>query len=101
MDLLKEKLRNFASQLKNRLGANAVPIQLNIGSEENFKGVVDLVRMKAIHWDEETKGSKFELLPIPSDLQAKCDELREELIAAAAEATDALMEKYLENLITE
>lgn len=97
MDRQGANFLRVVDQLKNRLGANAVPIQLNIGSEENFKGVVDLVRMKAIHWDEETKGSKFELLPIPSDLQAKCEELREELIAAAAEATEALMDKYLES----
>lgn len=84
-------------QIKTRLGANAVPIQMNIGAEENFTGVVDLVKMKAINWDEETRGSNFTYEDIPADLQDQCFELREQMIEAAAEATEELMEKYLEN----
>ncbi|MDJ0928475.1 MAG: elongation factor G [Gammaproteobacteria bacterium] len=84
-------------QIKERLGGNPVPIQIPIGAEENFKGVVDLVRMKAIHWDESTQGMNFELADIPDDLKATADEWREKLVEAAAEATEALLEKYLEN----
>ncbi len=83
-------------QIQTRLGANAVALHYNVGSEENFKGVVDLVKMKAIYWDEETKGSKFELADIPADIADKCNELREAVLEAAAEANEELMEKYLE-----
>ncbi len=83
-------------QIQTRLGANAVPLQYNIGSEENFKGVVDLIKMKAIHWDEETKGSKFELGDVPADILDKCNELREAILEAAAESSEELTEKYLE-----
>ena len=83
-------------QLKARLGAKAVPINFPIGAEDEFKGVVDLIRMKAIMWNEADQGMTYELEDIPAGLQAKADELREEMIEAAAEATDELMEKYLE-----
>ena len=83
-------------QLKERLGANAVPLNFPIGSEENFVGVVDLIRMKAIMWNEEDQGMTYELEDIPADLQDKAEELREELVEAAAEATEELMDKYLE-----
>jgi elongation factor G len=89
---------NFASvvtQLKERLGANAVPIQLPIGAEENFKGVVDLVKMKAIYWDDETQGNRFEEREIPAELLEQCRAYREQMIEAAAEANEKLMEKYL------
>ena len=84
-------------QIKERLGGNPVPIQIPIGAEEHFKGVVDLVRMKAIYWDDSTQGMNFELADIPDDLKATADEWREKLVEAAAEADEALLEKYLEN----
>jgi elongation factor G len=83
-------------QIKERLGAVAVVMQVPIGAEEKFEGVVDLVRMKAIYWDEESKGMKFELRDIPANLKASAEEWREKLIEAAAEADDELMTKYLE-----
>ena len=83
-------------QLKERLGANAVPIQLAIGAEDEFKGVIDLVRMKAIMWNEEDQGMTYELEDIPADMQDEADQFHEELVEAAAEATEELMEKYLE-----
>ena len=83
-------------QLKERLGANAVPIQLAIGAEDEFKGVIDLVRMKAIMWNEEDEGMTYELEDIPTDMQDEADFFHEQLVEAAAEADDDLMEKYLE-----
>ncbi|KEA62239.1 Translation elongation factor G [Marinobacterium lacunae] len=83
-------------QLKDRLGATAVPINLPIGAEDEFKGVVDLVIMKAIWWNEADQGMTYELGDIPADLQAKAEEYREKLVEAAAEANEELMEKYLE-----
>ncbi len=83
-------------QLKERLGANPVPMQLNIGAEEDFEGVVDLVRMKAIYWNEADMGATYEERDIPAELQAKAAELREQMVEAAAEANEELMEKYLE-----
>ncbi|WP_432696864.1 elongation factor G [Marinobacterium sp. YM272] len=84
------------SQLKNRLGATAVPINLPIGAEDDFKGVVDLVVMKAIWWNEDDMGMTYELGDIPAELQAKAEEYREHMVEAAAEASEELMEKYLE-----
>jgi len=84
-------------QIRERLGSNPVPIQLNIGSEENFKGVADLVRMKAIIWDEGNMGTSYVEEDIPANLQASCEEWRETMVEAAAEANDELMEKYLED----
>jgi elongation factor G len=83
-------------QLKDRLGANPVPMQLNIGSEEEFEGVVDLVRMLAIYWNEEDRGVTYEAREIPAELQAQAEEMREQMVEAAAEASEELMEKYLE-----
>ncbi|MDI3326856.1 elongation factor G [Pontibacterium granulatum] len=83
-------------QLKDRLGATAVPINFPIGAEDEFKGVVDLIRMKAIMWNEADQGMTCELQDIPADLQDRAEELREEMIEAAAEASDELMDKYLE-----
>jgi elongation factor G len=83
-------------QLKERLGANAVPIQINIGTEDEFAGVVDLIKMKAIKWSEDDQGMSFEYEEIPADLVDTANDYREQLIEAAAEATDELMEKYLE-----
>ena len=83
-------------QLRDRLGANAVPLQMAIGAEENFKGVVDLVKMKAILWSEADQGMTFDYAEIPEELLPQCEEMREYLIEAAAEANDELMEKYLD-----
>ena len=83
-------------QIKDRLGATPVPIQLNIGAEDNFQGVVDLIRMKAIFWNEADMGATYELKDIPDELAAQCDQLREQMVEAAAEADEELMEKYLE-----
>ncbi|MCX8004761.1 MAG: elongation factor G [Burkholderiaceae bacterium] len=83
-------------QMRLRLKANPVPIQVPIGAEENFKGVVDLVKMKAIYWDEASQGMKFEYRDIPSDLVDLCQEWREKMVEAAAEANEELMNKYLE-----
>ncbi|MBU2712119.1 elongation factor G [Zooshikella harenae] len=83
-------------QLKERLGANAVPIQINIGAEDEFKGVVDLLLMKAIMWNEADQGMTYQLEDIPADLQGVAAEWREKMLENAAEASDELMEKYLE-----
>jgi len=83
-------------QMRERLKANPVPIQLPIGAEENFKGVIDLVKMKAIFWNEDDKGVTFEYRDIPSELRAEAEKWRENMVEAAAEANEELMEKYLE-----
>jgi elongation factor G len=83
-------------QLKERLGALPVPLQLAIGAEEKFKGVVDLVKMKSILWSEEDQGMSFEYSAIPDDMLEDCQKMHEDLVEAAADATDELMEKYLE-----
>ncbi|MFO8005090.1 elongation factor G [Thioalkalivibrio sp.] len=83
-------------QIRERLKANPVPIQLPIGAEENFKGVIDLVKMKAIYWNEEDRGATFEYREIPDELRAEADKWRENMVEAAAEANEELMEKYLE-----
>ncbi len=82
-------------QLKTRLGAKAVPLQMTIGSEEEFKGVVDLVKMRAIIWNEADQGMTFTYESIPADLLAQCEKMREFLIESAAESSEELMEKYL------
>jgi len=83
-------------QIESRLGSNAITLQVPIGAEDRFEGVVDLIKMKAIYWDEETRGTKFEERDIPEDLQDRCNELREQLLETAAEVDEVLMEKYLE-----
>ncbi|QUX97792.1 elongation factor G [Marinomonas sp. CT5] len=83
-------------QLKTRLGANAVPIQINVGAEEDFKGVIDLVLMKTIVWNEEDHGMTFTLEDIPAGLLDEAQKWREHMVEAAAEASDELMDKYLE-----
>jgi elongation factor G len=82
-------------QIKERLGADPVPLQLPIGAEENFRGVVDLLKMKAILWDDETQGMRYEEADIPDDMQADCAEWREKLVEAAAEGDEELLEKFL------
>ena len=84
-------------QIEERLAATPVPIQLNIGAEEEFKGVVDLIRMKAILWNEEDQGLTYDLADIPADLQELAQEYREKMVEAAAESTDELMNKYLDD----
>jgi elongation factor G len=84
------------SDIRTRLGARPVPIQLPIGSESNFKGIVDLVRMKAVVWEDESLGAKFHDEEIPADMQARAEEARAELIEAAVELDDTAMEAYLE-----
>jgi len=83
-------------QLRLRLKANPVPIVIPIGAEDSFAGVVDLVKMKAILWDEASQGTKFDYVDIPAELQAQADEWREKLVEAAAESSEELMNKYLE-----
>ncbi|MGD7298980.1 GTP-binding protein, partial [Ralstonia pseudosolanacearum] len=82
-------------QLKTRLKANPVPVVVPIGAEDGFQGVVDLLEMKAIIWDEASQGVKFEYKDIPAELQATAEEWREKMVESAAEASEALMEKYL------
>ena len=83
-------------QMKDRLGANPIPLQLPIGAEENFKGVIDLVKMKAIRWSEDDQGATFSYEDVPEDMLAIVEEWRENMVEAAAEANDDLTEKYLE-----
>jgi elongation factor G len=83
-------------QMRARLKANPIPIQVPIGAEENFQGVVDLVKMKAIFWDEASQGLKFEYRDIPAELLEQAQEWREKMLEAAAEANEELMDKYLE-----
>ncbi len=97
MDRAGADFERVVGQIRERLGATVVPIQYNIGAEDDFKGVIDLIKMKTITWNEADKGSTFEYTDIPEDLVSKCDSLREELVEAAAEANEELMEKYLES----
>lgn len=83
-------------QIKQRLGADAIPMQLPIGSEEGFRGVVDLIRMKAIYWDDSTMGMSFEERDVPDYMRVSCEEWRERIVEVAADASEELMEKYLE-----
>jgi elongation factor G len=96
MDRTGANFFKVVDQMKTRLKANPVPIVVPIGAEENFKGVVDLLKMKAIFWDEASQGMKFTYEDIPADLQAECEKWREGMVEAAAEATEELMNKYLE-----
>ncbi len=97
MDRAGADFLKVVNQMKERLGANAVPLQLAIGAEEGFKGVIDLVKMKSIIWSEEDQGATFEYTDIPDDMRALSDEWRAQMIEAAAEANEEVMEKYLEN----
>jgi elongation factor G len=98
MDRAGADFKMVVEQLKERLGANAVPLQMSIGAEEDFKGVVDLVKNKAIFWNEEDQGMTFEYADVPADMEDEVAEMRELMIEAAAEATDELMDKYLEGV---
>ncbi|GIU46701.1 elongation factor G 1 [Shewanella sairae] len=97
MDRAGANFDSVVDQIRNRLGATCVPIQLNIGAEEDFNGVVDLIKMKAINWSEEDQGMTFTYEAIPEHLAEKAAEMREYLVESAAEATEELMEKYLED----
>jgi len=96
MDRAGADFLRVCEQVKTRLGGHPVPMQIAIGAEEDFKGVVDLITMKAIYWNEEDQGATYETKDIPADLQDLADEKREFMIESAAEANDDLMEKYLE-----
>ncbi|MCW8470914.1 elongation factor G [Fluoribacter gormanii] len=96
MDRMGANFLRVVSQIKQRLGSNPIVVQLPIGAEEEFKGVIDLIKMKAIHWDEENKGMTFQYKDVPDDLKEQCEEYRALVIEAAAEANEELMEKYLD-----
>ncbi|WP_416757106.1 elongation factor G [Roseateles sp. So40a] len=96
MDRIGADFYRVRQMMVDRLKANPVPIVLPIGAEDQFKGVIDLLKMKAIIWDEASQGMKFEYQEIPADLKAKAEEWREKMVEAAAEADEALMNKYLE-----
>jgi len=96
MDRAGANFLRCVEQISARLRGNPVPVQLPIGAEDNFIGVVDLIRMKEIWWDDETQGTRFEYREIPADMQALCQEWRVKLVEAAAEANETLMNKYLE-----
>ena len=96
MDRMGANFYRVVDQIKNRLGSVPVPIQLPIGSEDNFAGVVDLIRMKAIYWHEENKGMTFDLKEIPEELKEIAQEWRVKLVEAVADSSEELMEKYLE-----
>ncbi|MGB3621547.1 elongation factor G [Ketobacter sp. MCCC 1A13808] len=96
MDRAGADFLKVVAQIKQRLNARPVAIHMNIGAEEEFKGIVDLLRMKAIYWNEEDQGMTYELGEIPDDLVETCNHLREQMVESAAEASEELMEKYLE-----
>ena len=96
MDRIGADFIRVIDQIRDRLGSNVIPIQVPIGAEDAFQGVVDLIKMKAIYWDEETRGAEFEERDIPGDLLDQCTALREQMLEAVAEVNEELMEKYLE-----
>jgi len=96
MDRAGADFLRVVEQMKTRLGANPVPIQLAIGSEDNFKGVIDLIKMKAIYWEGDDMGTTFELKDIPEDMQTIANEWREKMVESAAESNEEIMDKYLE-----
>jgi elongation factor G len=96
MDRAGADFKSVIGQLKKRLGANPVPMQMTIGSEDEFKGVVDLIKMKAILWNESDQGMTFDYADIPAEMLDDCEAMREQIVEAAAEANDELMDKYLE-----
>ena len=96
MDRTGANFLRVVGQLKTRLGANPVPLQMTIGSEDEFKGVVDLIKMQAIIWNEKDQGMTFEYQEVPADLVETCEKMREQVVEAAAESSEELMNKYLE-----
>ncbi len=97
MDRIGADFLRVVDQIEERLGSNPVPLQLPIGAEDDFKGVVDLVLMQAIFWDEDNMGATYTAEPIPANMQDECQEWREKMVEAAADANDDLMNEYLEN----
>ncbi|WP_295885706.1 elongation factor G [uncultured Thiohalocapsa sp.] len=97
MDRMGANFLRVVQQVKDRLGGQAVPIQLPIGAEDDFAGVVDLVRMRAIYWDDASKGMTYDARDIPADMVELCSEWRENMVEAAAEADEEMMERYLED----
>jgi len=97
MDRTGANFSRVVKQIKERLGARPVPIQLPIGAEEHFAGVIDLIRMKAIYWDSENMGTTYEARDIPAELRADAETARESMVESAAEASEELMEAYLES----
>src|SRR5687767_646510 len=96
MDRAGANFLRCVEQIRTRLKGNPVVIQLPIGAEEKFAGIVDLIKMKSVWWDEESQGMRFEYRDIPADMKAECDEFRVKLVEAAAEANEVLLNKYLE-----
>ena len=97
MDRAGADFLRVVEQMKDRLGASPVPLQLPIGAEDHFQGVVDLIRQKAIFWNENDMGTTYEERDIPADMVGACNEWREHMMEAAAESTEELMEKYLDS----
>ena len=97
MDRIGADFERVVDQINSRLGANPLPLQLPIGAEDQFQGVVDLVKMKAIYWEEENMGINFEYKDIPDSMLTRCQALREKLVEAAAEADESLLEKFFES----
>ena len=97
MDRAGANFLRCVEQIKTRLRGNPVPVQLPIGAEDNFEGVVDLIRMKSIYWDDSTEGMRFEYRDIPADMLEQCKEYRDKMIEAAAEGDEELLHKYLEH----
>jgi len=97
MDRAGANFLRCVEQIRTRLRGNPVPLQLPIGAEDKFEGVVDLIQMKSIYWDDSTEGMKFEYRDVPAEMLEQCKEYREKLVEAAAEANDDLMHKYLEH----
>src|SRR5579871_4148442 len=96
MDRAGANFLRCVEMIRTRLKANPVPIQLPIGAEDQFEGVVDLVKMKAIYWDDATQGNTFEEREIAADMLAECKKYHDQLVEAAAEANEEYMHKYLE-----
>ena len=96
MDRAGADFSRVVEQIRSRLGANAIPVQLPIGAEDKFEGIVDLIKMKAVYWHDETLGMRFDQRDIPEEMRVQCQELREQMVEAAAEASDELTEQYLE-----
>ena len=96
MDRMGANFLRVVDQIQKRLGAHPVVLQLPIGAEEEFKGVIDLIKMKAIFWDEDNKGMTFKYLDIPADMKAMCEDYRNKVVEAAAEVNEELMDKYLD-----
>ncbi len=97
MDRAGANFLRVVAQVRERLGANPVPIQLPIGAEEHFEGVIDLIRMKAIYWDDSNMGMTYEARDIPEELLAEAEDWREKMVEAAAEGNEELLDKFLES----